>query len=202
MSSGFSEGVPPQAAWEHVAARSGFEVTFFDALDGGGHRIEGSTCGVEDGVGWVVRYVVEVDDLWRSRRAEVWGRTADGAARRVLEGDGAGGWRVDGARDASLDGCLDVDLEASACTNTLAVHRSALTVGDEVDAPAAYVRADGLGIERLDQRYRRLPDGSDEGTGRVIRFHYDAPRFDYAATLAFDRQGLVLDYPGLARRVR
>ena len=36
-----------------------------------------------------------------------------------------------------LDGCIDVDLKSSCCTNTIPVHRLQLGVGQSADAPAA-----------------------------------------------------------------
>ena len=55
-------------------------------------------------------------------------------------------WYVDGAHRADLDGLLDVDLEASAMTNTVPVHRTDLA--DRTAAPAVYVRLDGS-VRRL-----------------------------------------------------
>jgi uncharacterized protein len=46
-----------------------------------------------------------------------------GVRSTVLEADGHGQWKVDGEAAPQLDGCLDVDLEASAFTNALPVHR-------------------------------------------------------------------------------
>jgi hypothetical protein len=151
---------------------------------------------VEEGQAWAVAYVVEVDGGWATRRARVTGHSPAGRFERTLEADASGAWRVDGAPAPELDGCLDVDLEASACTNALPVHRLRLGVGAAADAPAAYVRAADLAVERLEQRYEQLPD---EGAGR--RFAYAAPRFGYADRLTYDAHGLVLDYPGLATRV-
>ncbi|MGH2475646.1 MAG: putative glycolipid-binding domain-containing protein, partial [Candidatus Limnocylindrales bacterium] len=104
-------------------------------------------------------------------------------------------WRIGDVAAPQLDGCLDVDLEASSCTNTLPVHRLGLAVGQGADAPAAYVRALDVDVERLEQRYVRI---EDDGARR--RFDYTAPRFDYNGVLVYDRSGLVLDYPGIAVR--
>jgi uncharacterized protein len=49
------------------------------------------------------------------------------------------------------DGCRDVDLEASPCTNTIPIHRLGLEAGDSADAPAAYVRWLDLSVQRLEQ---------------------------------------------------
>jgi hypothetical protein len=63
--------------------------------------------------------------------------------------------------------------------------------------PAAYVRAPGHEIERLEQTYVRLA-GDDEG----VRFEYRAPRFGYDDELEFAADGLITEYPGIATRVR
>jgi uncharacterized protein len=186
--------LPPSAAWRHRDARAGFEVVFA-GRDGGGHRVNGVTTAVEDGAAWVVRYDIRLDAAWRTRSARVVSGTADGVREVALEGDGAGQWLLDGRAVAELDGCLDVDLESSALTNAFPVRRLGLEVGGREEAPAVYVRAVGLGVERLEQRYVRLEDGED---GQ--RYGYAAPRFAFVCELAYDAGGLVLDYPGIAVR--
>ena len=81
-------------------------------------------------------------------------------------------------------------------TNALPVHRMALPAGARADAPAAYVRAAGLAVERLEQTYSRTP-------GQASRqcFDYRAPIFDFSCRLVYDESGLVVDYPGIAVRV-
>ena len=114
----------------------------------------------------------------------------------MLEADGAGGWTVNGAPAPELAGCLDVDLEASSFTNAVPVHRLGLEVGQEAAAPAAYVRALDLSVERLEQRYVRRPDD-----GNCRRYDYTSPPFNFEAELVYDKSGLVIDYPGIAVRV-
>ena len=63
-------------------------------------------------------------------------------------------------------------------------------------APAAYVRAVGLAVQRLEQTYVRTPD---EGMRQC--YDYSAPAFDFRCRLVYDETGLVLDYPGIAVRV-
>ena len=152
---------------------------------------------MEDGEAWGIRYALTVDASWSTRSAHIVGRSARGVNEVRLEGDGTGGWWVDGERAPLLDGCLDVDLEASAFTNALPVHRLALDVGQQADAAAAYVRALDLRVERLEQSYRRLPDD-----GGHSRYDYVSPAFDFRAELVYDEFGLVLDYPGIAVRVQ
>jgi uncharacterized protein len=186
--------LPPTAAWRHVDARDGYEVVFLQTRDAR-YQLVGCTTAVEDGKAWAVRYEVLVDDAWRTRAAYVSSRSASGDREVRLEADGYGRWRIGGVAAPHLDGCFDIDLEASSCTNTLPIHRLGLGVGQGADAPAAYVRALGVDVERLEQRYVRI---EDDGTRR--RFDYTAPVFDYKGLLVYDASGLVLDYPGIAIR--
>jgi hypothetical protein len=183
------------AAWRHRDARAGFEV-LFPRQDHGCYRLDGYSTAVQEGEAWGIRYTLTVDHEWVTRSAHVVGQSALGTHEVVLESDGSGMWSVDGKEAPRLSGCLDVDLEASACTNALPVHRLGLRVGERADAPAAYVRAPTLCVERLEQTYARL-----RGDGKTVRYEYLAPAFDFLAVLAYDRFGLILDYPGIAVRV-
>jgi len=185
------ETLPPAAAWRHEGASDGFEVVFLAPHDGG-IRIHGETTAVEDGVPRWVGYEIDLDPAWATRRVVVRGRSAAGERVTRLHTDGAGTWQVDGAPAPQLDGCLDVDLESSLLTNAFPVHRLRLAPGAPAQAPAAYVRAVGLDVERLEQAYVALGDR---------RFDYESPRFGFRCELRYDAAGLVMDYPGIARRV-
>jgi uncharacterized protein len=185
---------PATAAWSHRDARSGFEVVYFQR-PGTGHQIDGCTAAVEDGQTWFVEYGITLDADWITRVARVTSRSASGRRSVLVEADGAGHWLVNGEAAPHLDGCLDVDLESSAMTNALPVHRMALAVGGRAAAPAAYVRAGDASVERLEQEYLRT---TDEGTHQ--RYDYSAPAFEFACRLVYDESGLVLSYPGIAVR--
>lgn len=185
---------PVTAAWQHRDARLGFEVAYFSPA-GRAYHINGCTTAVEDGLTWMVSYAIRLDEAWTTRSARITGRSASGIRHTQLEADGLGRWRVDGELASHLDGCLDVDLESSAMTNALPVHRMGLPVGARASAPAAYVRALDLSVGRLDQDYVRA---ADEGHNQ--RYDYAAPVFGFACRLVYDESGLVLDYPGIAVR--
>jgi hypothetical protein len=189
---------PPFAVWRHHDAREGFEVVFLEARRDGGLHVEGHTAALEDGEPFAVRYEIELDGRWRTRSARVAGRSLRGRRSIALEADGEGSWSVDGQPAPHLDGCLDLDLESSALTNAFPVHRLGLAPGASADAPAAYVRALDLAVDRLEQSYRRIDDGGAGGQ----RYDYAAPVFDFTGELAYDESGLVVEYPGLATRVR
>lgn len=186
---------PATAAWLHRDARAGFEVVYFQLIDDG-RLVDGCTTAVEDGRTWAVDYSVTLDGNWTTRGARVTSLSAAGRRSVVLEADGAGRWLVDGQGAPHLDGCLDVDLESSAMTNALPVRRMDLPVLARAAAPAAYVRALDLSVQRLEQRYQRTTyDGMHHC------YEYAAPDFDVACGLIYDEAGLVVDYPGIAARV-
>jgi hypothetical protein len=183
--------LPAMGAWRLLGAYEGFEVVRF-ATEDEDTTLSGTTVGVEQGVAWSIRYVLHVARDWHVRRATV----TDHAGNRLEIETGGGSWVVNGERRPELNGCLDLDFEASVVTNTLPVHRLGLSVGQRGESAAAYVRIEGLAVERLDQIYRRLPDRKDE-----MVFDYESPRFGYHDTLHFGSDGLAVNYPGIGVRV-
>lgn len=184
MSQMFAD-LPAFAAWRFVGAVDGFEVVY--AQPG---LLRGHTSAVEDGQAYAVRYVITIDDHWRTREVRVATDTVAGPRSTALLADGNGRWTVDGEPAPHLDGLIDVDLEAYACTNTLPLHRLPLAGGEVAAAPAAYVRALDLSVVRLDQTYQRLDEH---------RYDYTSEG-DFRAVLEYDESGLIVDYPGIAVR--
>lgn len=191
--------LPPSASFTHTGARDGYEVVYAraDALTGGrrsGFLLEGGTAATEAGVPWSVQYRIVVDDAWRTIRARVTGVSPTGYRQLDAVVDD-GRWKVNGTERPDLAGCVDIDLESSLVTNTLAVHRLDLGGPHPVDAPAAFVRFEDLRVERLEQTYRRTRHTAERSV-----FTYTSATFDVECELVFDASGLVLDYPGLGHR--
>ena len=144
----------------------------------------------------MVRYAITLNQRWITTEVRVWSWSASGSRIAQLVTDPAGHWKVNGADVPELDGCIDVDLESSCCTNTIPVHRLHLGVGQSADAPAAYIRALDLSVQRLEQRYSLIDDGASH-----LRYDYHAPAFDFKAILVYDGSGLIIEYPGIGSRV-
>lgn len=188
------EPLPEGAAWTHLGGQRGFEVLFSAGGDGQ-PRLRGHTTAREGSALYAVGYDITLDAQWQTRSAQVTGFTRRGDESVFLtrlEGDR---WEVDGKHRPELDGCLDVDVESSAVTNTLPVHRLDFVIGKSIEVPAAFVRADGLGVGRLEQRYT-LAEVAEGG----IRFQYESTTFDFACDLTYDRAGLIVRYPEVAVR--
>ncbi len=134
-------------------------------------------------------YRIRCDASWTARAVEL--RRLDGGAGLALEGDGAGHWRLGGgARLTALDGCTDVDFALTPATNTLPIRRLGLAPYQAVDIAVAYVEFPSLMPRPVSQRYTRLAD-------RVYRYESSTFRAD----LPVDDYGLVLDYPGVWKRM-
>ena len=179
------EQLPQFAAWRFVDAVEGFEVVYTAPGE-----LRGHTSAVEDGQPYAVHYAIRFDEQWRTRAVHVSTDTVAGAREVRLASDGSGSWTVNDQPRADLDGLMDIDLEASACTNTFPVHRLHLPAGETVQAPAVYVQAIDLTVRRLDQTYRRLD---------ADRFHYTSEG-GFEAVLCYDDSRLIIDYPGIAVR--
>lgn len=197
--------LPPSAAFVHSGARDGFESVCFRGPDGSATSsptrgvaeflIEGGTAAVEDGVPWSVQYRIAVDPGWLVTRVEATGIAPTGHHQLLAEiRDGR--WWVNDRERPDLDGCLDVDFESSLVTNTIAVHRiNAVSSTTPVETPAAFVRAEDLRVERLEQTYLCVDQG-DHGSV----FDYTSSTFGFACQIIFDASGVVTAYPGLGRR--
>ena len=150
---------------------------------------------VEDGRPFRARYTLACDTAWRLRTARV--EVFDEPARALeLQIDG-GRWTSHGAALA-LDGCIDIDIYPSPFTNTLPIRRLAdAVVGSAARIDVAWVHLPTVTIHRAPQEYTLL-----ERTESGARWHFRALDSDFMAELHVDGQGIVRDYPDLARRLR
>ncbi len=138
----------------------------------------------------LAEYEVECDEDWQTLRVNVVRRIGSDSRSVRLTND-AGRWRTAEGDLPALAGCMDVDLGASPCTNTLPIRRLNLAVAQTAKVTAAWIRFPNLTIEPLSQAYTRLaPD----------RYRYESST-GFSAELTVDDEGLVTVYPGGWERV-
>jgi hypothetical protein len=96
----------------------------------------------------------------------------------------------------ALTGALDCDLGFSPFTNTMPIlrHRLQRSAGS-ADLTMALVSVPDLAVEPSPQRYEHR---QSTPTGAIVGFSSGS----FSAELGVDQDGFLLDYPGLARRVR
>ncbi|MFI9381073.1 putative glycolipid-binding domain-containing protein [Kutzneria sp. NPDC052558] len=107
-------------------------------------------------------------------------------------------WIVDrgrGVERRDFEGALDVNLQSSVLFNALPVRRLGLhREAGEHELPVVWVSLPDLSVSLVHERYRTV---SVDESGSVLEFD----RGDASVELTVDANGLVVDYPGLARRV-
>ena len=161
-----------------------------------------------DPIGYRLDYKLETDygfttlGLLVTARGTGWSRTLD--LRRNRRGRWSVRTKSEGdtelpppGGDASMFAeALDCDLGLSPLTNSMPVLRHGLLRGGgPVDFLMAWVSVPDLGVRASRQRYTLVRTAS---AGAVVR--YESLDSDFTADITFDQDGLVVDYPGLARR--
>ena len=149
--------------------------------------------------GWITRTLdlESSGDGWR--RTLVLSRGTDGrwAATATTQGEAeppTPGGPLDG-----LDAALDCDLMRSPLTNLMPIRRRRLDrEAGELDLIAAWVSVPDLAVYSYPQRYEHV---SADRRGSVVRFVDRGPASEFVAELRLDADGLVVDYPELARRL-
>ena len=162
---------------------------------GDGVRAQSVALGVEAGTPWAVRYTLRCDAGWRTRELLVESLAGDDGPLS-LTGDGTGRWT--GARGEhlpTLDGCLDVDLTSTAFTNTLPIRRLEMAPGWSEEITVVYVVLPELEVSVARQRYHCLTRGPEGG-----RYRCEHVATGFTAEISVDADGLVIDYPQIARR--
>ncbi len=137
-------------------------------------------------------YRITCDSKWRTRSAAVtgWvGKKTIGVEARI---DRAGVWKVGGDEVSRIEGCVDVDLNFSPSTNLLPIRRLRLSVGEERDVRAAWLRFPSFRFELLEQSYRRLSRN---------RYRYRSAGGRFETDLEVDDDGFPTRYPGFWERV-
>lgn len=160
----------------HELLRLGYET--------GGWTAEGVVAGVD------VHYVVRTDEQWRVRQFLLFRDQEE--PDLWLGVNPAGQWgEVNGAHRPELDGCIDLDLGCTPFTNTLPIKRLLLPVGETAEILVARVDEETLEVRPERQTYTRQAE-------RRYRY-WDESGFE--AELDVDDHDLVVDHPGLFRRL-
>ena len=160
---------------------------------------DGVILGLRDQEPFRVHYEIHCTPHWRLRAVHV--SVLSGPSRSLhFFTDGAGAWTSEGGEKIpSLQGCLDVDISGTPFTNTLPIRRLALQTGSTATLAMAYIAIPQMQVQVTEQRYTCLEATPSRGRYRFESLNQGVSSF--TAELPVDQDGLVLDYPGLFRRV-
>lgn len=138
-------------------------------------------------------YDLVTDDNGATTRLSLRSATAEGERHASIARDEEDYWLVDAPGShirSTFGGAKDVDVVASPLFNTLPIRRFGLQHAvEDVQVPVVYVRIPDLTVQEASLVYSSASDGIS-----VL-----SPVS--SATLTVDKDGFVLDYPGLAERV-
>lgn len=145
---------------------------------------------VNETVPALINYEVACDKHWFTKRVHIT-QEQDGKINSLtLKTDEKHSWYKAESLLPSMMGLFDVDLEFSPATNTLPIRRLNLKVGESRIVDAVWVRLEGLGLTRIQQKYSRLAQNC---------YLYEN-QFGFKATLEVDELGLVIRYGDLWQR--
>jgi uncharacterized protein len=162
-----------------------------------GIEADGVIVGEETGVTFRARYVIRCDPGWRIRELII--DPLDGRVSLHLRSDGEGSWSdASGQSIPEQKGCVDVDLSVTPFTNTLPIRRLGLREEESSEIVVVYVDVPKMRLGTSRQRYTCLERNADGG---LYRYEDEGLFRGFTADLPVDADGLVLDYPGIFRRM-
>ena len=191
----------------------------FAEIELGGGELRAAGVAVSgDPIPYRLEYELDCGDGLVTRRLSVRAWGAGWGRHLELTRDPQDGWSVDAGADgdpglpgsprpggdpSAFGAALDCDLGECPVTNTMPVlRRDLLGGGEPAEFLMAFVRVPWLTVTPAIQRYTPLRHGPAFEPGlpwpgplSVIR--YESGRF--SADVAFDAEGVVVDYPGLGR---
>lgn len=134
-------------------------------------------------------------ESWQLNNADLVLATERATRSLSLRTDGLGHWRYRNGRDiGELQGCLDIDIWPTPFTNSFPICREPMAVGERRLFRVAWIFAPDLTVHPQLQAYTRLAD-------RLYLFE-SLDGSGFSAELPVDKDGIVLDYPNLFRRVK
>ena len=139
-----------------------------------------------------VSYSIRCDPRWHTLSSHI--ELRGGSCTRALQVEvDRGRWIANGKPQPQLDGCIDIDLGWSPCSNTLPIRR--LNLANRADSGpiiAAWVKFPELTLEPLAQEYHRISE-------RL--YQYSSRGGAFTAKLLVGEHGLVDEYEGFWKRV-
>lgn len=153
-----------------------------------GWRLSGTAIFLFDEMPCLLAYEVNADADWQTCMASVSGHVGKSVVALTIAPTANGHWSINGSEVQEAAGCIDIDLGFTPTTNLITIRRLALSIGEQSQAPAAWLDFPDFKIKQLEQRYHRVSHD---------KYEYEAPDVGYAGTLAVDSYGAVTHYPGL-----
>ena len=131
-------------------------------------------------------YLIRCDGEWRTVACRVTGWLGNQSIEIDISVDANQQWQLNGGACDVVSGSVDVDLNFSPSTNLLPIRRIGLSIGEQAEVRAAWLRFPSFRLESLDQRYHRL-------TAETYR--YASAGGSFVTDLEVNSAGFVTRYP-------
>jgi hypothetical protein len=131
-------------------------------------------------------YAVICDNQWRTQAGRITGWVGDTAVDVAVSVDASGTWRLNGTACPEVAGSSDLDLNFSPSTNLLPIRRLNLSIGEQAQVTAAWLRFPEFTLEPLQQLYRRVD---------AVIYRYESAGGTFVADLTVNAVGFVTLYP-------
>lgn len=172
---------------------SGFD-TAWATIDGDHLSAEGRASGLLPEPYWL-SYALETGPAYVTRRVTIESRWIGGLSSLELACDN-NGWTVNGEGRPEFDDALDCDIAACPLTNTMPILRHNLhREGGDHQFVMVFIEVPRLEVVVSRHRYTHLR-ATDAG-GAIVRYRSGS----FQSDLVIDRDGFVVDYPQLGRRL-
>lgn len=154
--------------------------------------VTGVVTGITREQPFAIQYDIAITQDWKVSWFGLQSLGGDGKHLRLVS-DLSGHWfDKDGKHISAFDDCMDIDISLTPFTNTLPIRRLSLEKEVRTAISVIYIRLPEFELQQVEQYYTLLsPD----------RYLYEQPAADFSAELPVDVEGLVLDYPGLFKRL-
>lgn len=143
-----------------------------------------------------ILYNIYCDLDWKVNKFDI--QIFDGEHKNiVLQSDGNGKWITDtGESVKKLEGCIDIDISATPFTNTIPIRRLSLKLGESREIKVVYIDIYKFSITAVNQRYTCV-----ESNINAFKYRYENLNSGFMAEFFVDKDGLVIDYPDIFKRV-
>lgn len=131
-------------------------------------------------------YRIDCNPQWEPRDAKITVRLGPEVRTIEILKDEDHAWTVAGFRSPELRGCTDLDFAASPSTNTLALNRLALAVGETAEILTAYVMFPDITPIAARQRYTRLAER---------HYLFEGLHNNFSREFDVDEKNVVTTYP-------
>ncbi len=156
-----------------------------------GTKIASSIIGLYEGRIYKVDYTIKVNSKWETQEIRIRARHSDHEQEIVLLKDNEDGWIMNNEKAYAFTGCIDVDIALTPFTNSLPVNRLKMREGEEQTISVIYFDLLNWDVKPVKQLYRKISENS---------YHYENIPNNFQADITVDKQGFVIEYPGLFNR--